>query len=438
MATGRKDNFKNLRVFGCRVLVPRLGKHVPRFSQNKVPLKGVFLGYIPFTDKLIQWYDEKTGKVKITTHATFDEGFSDLPLEDLPLGASQVVRLNHGMRTDPDPAPISCKDLDFFVYPFAEPKVISIPIPSDTKDPTFGLTLVDDSYLHRTFVSKVKEKSPVGTAFTKAQLKRFRGSFITDINGKPVFSSKQAKERLQDLYNEHILKLPPSNPSTSSSPTVIPSSNPTGTPSSVPSFSPSGTPSKVPTPSPTDTPSSVPSSSPSDTTSKVPSSSPSKTPSSSPTGSPSPVPSSSPTATPSKVPSSSPTGTPSPRPVSPDIPSLNASSSMGIELGGVPSGVPSFSGGSHAMGIELDHIPSDVPSGSSGSNAMGIELDGIPSGIPSGSSDSNVMGIELDPVPSGVPSCPGHVSPDGSPLGTELSAGVDSLLFEPVSFPHGE
>ena len=161
MATGRKDNFKNLRVFGCRVLVPRLGKHVPRFSQNKVPLKGVFLGYIPFTDKLIQWYDEKTGKVKITTHATFDEGFSDLPLEDLPLGASQVVRLNHGMRTDPDPAPISCKDLDFFVCPFAEPKVISIPIPSDTKDPTFGLTLVDDSYLHRTFVSKVKERSPL-------------------------------------------------------------------------------------------------------------------------------------------------------------------------------------------------------------------------------------------------------------------------------------
>ena len=97
MATGRKDNFKNLKVLGCRVIVPKLGKPRGRFSKNKQPSKGIFLGFLPHTLRLIQWFDKKTQRVKITTHATFDESFSDFPLDNLPLGDSQVVRLNHGI-----------------------------------------------------------------------------------------------------------------------------------------------------------------------------------------------------------------------------------------------------------------------------------------------------------------------------------------------------
>ena len=44
ISTGKKDNFKNLRVFGCRVIVPSLGCKKPRFA--KQAKKGIFLGYI--------------------------------------------------------------------------------------------------------------------------------------------------------------------------------------------------------------------------------------------------------------------------------------------------------------------------------------------------------------------------------------------------------
>ena len=47
LATGKKDNFKNLRVFGCRVIVPPLGSKKARFARQAK--KGIFLGYVANT-----------------------------------------------------------------------------------------------------------------------------------------------------------------------------------------------------------------------------------------------------------------------------------------------------------------------------------------------------------------------------------------------------
>ena len=46
--------------------------------------RGIFLGYMPHTSRVILWYDEGTSKVKIATHDKFDEGFNDLPADTLP------------------------------------------------------------------------------------------------------------------------------------------------------------------------------------------------------------------------------------------------------------------------------------------------------------------------------------------------------------------
>ena len=111
LSTGRKDNFKNLRVFGCRVIVPPLGSKKARFT--KQAKKGIFLGYIANTSRVFYWYDIKSQRVKVGTNMLFDKGFNDLPLGELPLGAAQYVRLNHGIRPPSDSTPLKSSDLEF-------------------------------------------------------------------------------------------------------------------------------------------------------------------------------------------------------------------------------------------------------------------------------------------------------------------------------------
>ena len=85
LATEKKDNFKNLRTFGCRVYVWPPGVQKKHFKEDV--RQGIFLGYLPHTDCLILYYDEGSCQVKIATHAKFDEGFNDLPVDNLPLNS---------------------------------------------------------------------------------------------------------------------------------------------------------------------------------------------------------------------------------------------------------------------------------------------------------------------------------------------------------------
>ena len=48
LSTGRKDNFRNLRIFGCRVWARPTGLQKKRFKDDVQ--KGIFLGYVPHTD----------------------------------------------------------------------------------------------------------------------------------------------------------------------------------------------------------------------------------------------------------------------------------------------------------------------------------------------------------------------------------------------------
>ena len=83
LSTTKKDNFTNLRTWGCRVHVRPPGIRKKRFKSEA--RKGIFLGYMPFTQRVILWYNEATDRVKWGTHAKFDESFNNISVDNLPL-----------------------------------------------------------------------------------------------------------------------------------------------------------------------------------------------------------------------------------------------------------------------------------------------------------------------------------------------------------------
>ena len=64
LSSGRKDNFRNLRIFGCQVWVCLTGIRKQRFNEDV--RKYIFLGYVPHTDRLVLYYDCYSERVKIT------------------------------------------------------------------------------------------------------------------------------------------------------------------------------------------------------------------------------------------------------------------------------------------------------------------------------------------------------------------------------------
>ena len=58
-ASGKQDNFTQLRTFGCRVWV-KTGRRTAKYKSNSK--KGIFLGYLPDTTVNVLWYDLETNK----------------------------------------------------------------------------------------------------------------------------------------------------------------------------------------------------------------------------------------------------------------------------------------------------------------------------------------------------------------------------------------
>ena len=203
LATKRKEDLRNLRTWGCRVWVRPPGKQARRFKDKA--RKGIFLGYVPHSLRNILWFDVETERVKIATHCLFDEGFNDLPVKDLPPNVQHLLRLNNGERTPIDVKTLEDHDFNFFIYPFTEKKTLTIKIPPTSSAPEdFGLQLSTDELYGRVYVKDIKTTSPTIKAFSnlKAAKRQLRGAFITHVNGEPVFSVAQAKEKLLALSRQ--------------------------------------------------------------------------------------------------------------------------------------------------------------------------------------------------------------------------------------------
>ena len=53
-------------------------------------------------------------------------------------------------------------------------------------------------------IEKLQPNSTMDTSFNKSTQDQLKGSFITHINGTPVFDTKDAERILQDLYTQYI------------------------------------------------------------------------------------------------------------------------------------------------------------------------------------------------------------------------------------------
>ena len=153
------------------------------------------------------YFDEGSGRVKIATHAKFDEGFNDLPVDNLPLNCQQILRLN-GTRVPPDKFELHSSDLEFFVYPFSKKQTAVIPFHPSTADFSFGFDLKDCELSGRTYIKDVDDTATSSAARSFGTCKRsrskLRGAFLTHIDGDPVFSTAQACAKLQALFEQFL------------------------------------------------------------------------------------------------------------------------------------------------------------------------------------------------------------------------------------------
>ena len=94
--TGNKPDLSNLKTFGCRIFSKQPGKRRTKLDHHTST--GIFLGFTA-TTKIARYLDEKTGKIKTSTHAIYDEACMTLPSSKVPLAAKTLQIL--GYDTDP-------------------------------------------------------------------------------------------------------------------------------------------------------------------------------------------------------------------------------------------------------------------------------------------------------------------------------------------------
>lgn len=197
IALDKVDDFSGFRTFGCRVWVRPPGRRGAKFRPNS--RKGIFLGFLPHTTRNILWFDPETNRVKIATHARFDEGMNDLPLSDLPPNVVHLQRTQDGTPFPAEAVDSSISDFDIGSSPFMTllPKTLSV----SCQRPAFGFIIDSDDLNNRGFVSNILPNSSASRLFSshKATLRKIRGAYIVRINDTPVFTAADIRNCLRSL-----------------------------------------------------------------------------------------------------------------------------------------------------------------------------------------------------------------------------------------------
>ena len=202
--TGKQDDFSNFRTFGCRVWVrpttPRRAKLIPN------SIKGIFLGFIPNTDKNIMWFDPDTDRLKIAKHARFDEGMNDLPLDAIPPNVHHLIRCDGGTRLVEEPKESTIPEFTSHLNPYSHTMsgVCTVgrwkePNDRENKNSFYGITVDRDELTNRAYVSDIARNSPILRSVNKSLI---RNSHIVRINDEVIFTQEQAIDALRRLIKE--------------------------------------------------------------------------------------------------------------------------------------------------------------------------------------------------------------------------------------------
>ena len=87
--------------------------------------KGIFLGYVPHTTHNIIQYDIESQRRKIAVHYVFDKRFNDVPIDSLSPNAQYLLRVANGNDLTEIKGSVDVSsDLEFYIYPFSESKLL--------------------------------------------------------------------------------------------------------------------------------------------------------------------------------------------------------------------------------------------------------------------------------------------------------------------------
>mmetsp|Transcript_17708 Transcript_17708/g.26862 ORF Transcript_17708/g.26862 Transcript_17708/m.26862 type:complete len:200 (-) Transcript_17708:2195-2794(-) len=162
MVTGKnKEDFSRFKTFGCRVWVRPPGRRKAKFRINS--RKGVFLGFLRNTTKNILWYDAETSKTKIATHARFEEGMNDLPIDCIPPNVVHLQQMQLG-ESIPEEAEIDIPVFNCCLDPFPVTLNKKIIVRKERHD-HLGIVVAEDELNSRAYVKEMKDKSSIVRSF---------------------------------------------------------------------------------------------------------------------------------------------------------------------------------------------------------------------------------------------------------------------------------
>ena len=95
--TGNTPDLSNLRIFGSRLYARKPGRRP--FKLDHHTSSGYFLGFTA-TGKNVQYIDEKSGRIKTSTHVIFDEAHMATSAKNAPMAAQTLQRLGYYAREE--------------------------------------------------------------------------------------------------------------------------------------------------------------------------------------------------------------------------------------------------------------------------------------------------------------------------------------------------
>ena len=205
-ATASKEDLHALRTFGCRVWVRPPGKRKAKLVPNS--RKGIFLGYVPYTTRNILWYDPATTRVKIATHARFDEGMNDLPVTEIPPNVQHLSRTDDGVAFPAEQSEVAASDFSFYISPFSDLLHKRLSHTAKSSHSTYGFSFADDPLMQKPYVEDIADKSDACRLFSnrRASRNRLRGAFLVSIDGDRIFTSAAAIAKLQSIYDQGVCR----------------------------------------------------------------------------------------------------------------------------------------------------------------------------------------------------------------------------------------
>ena len=99
----------------------------------------------------------ETHKVKIATHARFDEGLNDLPVDQIPPNGAYLMQTDDGKPLPADTNELCSSDFGHFITPFQDLHSVTLSVTARDTDILFGLRIADDVVLSKPYISNIKD-----------------------------------------------------------------------------------------------------------------------------------------------------------------------------------------------------------------------------------------------------------------------------------------